>query len=66
MADAPACAVEARDEAAAAFAALLSQRVGVQMQVELVAPGATAPLTQVDSRQKPLRLIDERPKNAPA
>ncbi|NBU24566.1 MAG: phenylacetate--CoA ligase family protein [Gammaproteobacteria bacterium] len=53
-------------ELAAAFAALLSQRVGVQMQVELVAPGATAPLTQVDSRQKPLRLIDERPKNAPA
>jgi phenylacetate-CoA ligase len=45
-----------------AFETLLSQRVGVALQVELVAPGETAPLTQVDSRQKPLRLIDERPK----
>lgn len=51
-------------ELAAAFAGLLSQRIGVQMQVELAAPGATAPFTQVDSRQKPLRLIDERPKIA--
>jgi phenylacetate-CoA ligase len=51
-------------ELAAAFAGLLSQRIGVQMQVELAAPGATAPFTQVDSRQKPLRLIDERPKSA--
>jgi phenylacetate-CoA ligase len=45
------------------FAALLSRRIGVEMSVELVAPGATAALTQVESRQKPLRLIDERPKD---
>lgn len=40
--------------------ALLRQRLGVEMPVELVAPGATAPLTQIDSRQKPIRLIDAR------
>lgn len=43
------------------FATLLTRRVGVEMRVELVAPGATAPLTQIDSRQKPIRLVDERP-----
>jgi phenylacetate-CoA ligase len=47
----------------AEFAALLSRRVGVDISVELAAPGATASLTQVDSRQKPIRLIDERPKD---
>ena len=46
---------------ARAFGELLSRRVGVELQAELAAPGATAPLTQVDIRQKPLRLIDERP-----
>lgn len=44
-----------------AFATLLTRRVGVEMRVELVPPGATAPLTQIDSRQKPIRLVDERP-----
>ncbi len=47
-----------------AFSELLARRVGVQLKVELVAPGATAALTQVESRQKPVRLIDERPKSA--
>ena len=47
----------------AEFTALLSRRVGVDIGVELVAPGATATLTQVDSRQKPIRLLDERPKD---
>ena len=28
--------------------------------VELVAPGATAPLTGIEARQKPIRLIDRR------
>jgi phenylacetate-CoA ligase len=42
------------------FATLLRQRLGVELQVELVAPGATAELTQIDRRQKPIRLIDER------
>jgi len=42
------------------FAALLRQRLGVDMIVTLVAPGATAELTQIERRQKPIRLIDER------
>ena len=44
----------------AALAGLLRQGLGVEVQVELVGPGDTAPLTQIDVRQKPLRLIDER------
>ena len=47
-----------------AFAELLTRRVGVELKVELVGPGATAALTQIESRQKPIRLIDERPKPA--
>ncbi len=43
-----------------AFEALLKQKVGIDMAVELVAPGALAELTQVEVRQKPIRLIDER------
>lgn len=39
---------------------LLKQGLGVEVDVELVAPGETAPLTQIDVRQKPIRLIDER------
>ena len=38
----------------------LRQRLGVEMAVELVGPGETAALTQVEQRQKPIRLIDER------
>lgn len=49
-------------EIARAFASLLSRRVGVELDVELVTPGGTASLTQIESRQKPIRLIDERPK----
>lgn len=45
----------------AEFTTLLTRRVGVELRVELTPPGATAPLTQIDSRQKPIRLIDERP-----
>src|SRR5262249_25409438 len=39
---------------------LLRQKLGVEVEVELVAPGATAPLTGIDARQKPIRLIDRR------
>lgn len=49
-------------ELARAFAELLARRVGVELKVELVAPGGTASLTQLESRQKPIRLVDERPK----
>lgn len=52
-------------ELARRFSELLTQRVGVELPVELVAPGETAPLTQIDSRQKPIRLIDDRPKAGP-
>lgn len=41
---------------------MLRQGLGVEVAVELVAPGDTAPLTQIDVRQKPIRLIDERGK----
>jgi phenylacetate-CoA ligase len=43
-----------------ALAGLLRQGLGVEVTVELAAPGGTAALTQIDVRQKPLRLIDER------
>jgi len=40
--------------------ALLRQGLNVDVCVELCAPGGTASLTQIDVRQKPIRLIDER------
>jgi phenylacetate-CoA ligase len=40
--------------------ALLRDKLGVDVGVELAAPGATAALTQIESRQKPIRLLDER------
>jgi phenylacetate-CoA ligase len=43
-----------------AFAHLLKTRIGVEMIVELHRPGALASLTEVDQRQKPKRLSDER------
>ena len=39
---------------------VLRQRIGVSVLVELVPNGGTAALSQIDSRQKPIRLIDER------
>lgn len=42
------------------LANLLRLRLGVEVRVELTTPGATAALTQIDVRQKPIRLIDER------
>ena len=47
-------------EVTAAFAALLRQRLGVEMNVALCAPGSLAPLTGIEVRQKPVRLIDKR------
>lgn len=44
----------------AEMAALLRRGLGVDVTVKLCEPGATAPHTQIDSRQKPLRLSDER------
>jgi phenylacetate-CoA ligase len=42
------------------IAALLRQGLNVEVGVELCGPGETAGLTQIDVRQKPIRLIDER------
>ena len=44
----------------AALAALLRQGLGVEVSVTLCNPGGSAAATQIDSRQKPIRLIDER------
>ena len=38
----------------------LRRRLGVELLVELVAAGATATLTGIEWRQKPIRLIDDR------
>lgn len=40
--------------------AILKRKIGIEVQVDLVDKGATAPLTQIEVRQKPIRLIDER------
>ncbi|MBY0520874.1 MAG: phenylacetate--CoA ligase family protein [Sphingomonas sp.] len=45
---------------AAQLAALLRQGLGVEVSIALEPPGGTAALTQIDVRQKPIRLIDER------
>ncbi len=45
---------------AGALATSLSTRLGVGVEVDVVAPGATAPLTGVHERQKPVRLVDRR------
>jgi phenylacetate-CoA ligase len=44
----------------AELADILKRGLGIEVGIELVPPGATAPLTQIDVRQKPIRLIDER------
>jgi phenylacetate-CoA ligase len=43
-----------------AFEELLKQRFGVQMKVTLDNAGTLAPLTGIETRQKPIRLIDKR------
>lgn len=40
--------------------ARLRQTLGVEIGVELVGPGETAALTQIEARQKPIRLVDRR------
>jgi phenylacetate-CoA ligase len=53
--------IEARgEEDPAALRALLRGGLGVDVAVELVGPGETAALTQIEVRQKPLRLVDRR------
>ncbi len=45
---------------AKAFREILKRKIGIEVDVELAAKGATAALTQIDVRQKPIRLIDAR------
>jgi phenylacetate-CoA ligase len=40
---------------------LFRRRLGVDVLVDVVAPGALTPVTGIESRQKPIRLIDDRP-----
>jgi phenylacetate-CoA ligase len=47
-------------DAAVPYRELLRRKLGVEVQVELVAPGALAALTGIEARQKPIRLIDKR------
>ena len=43
-----------------ALEAVLKSRLGIGIGVECVEPGATAGVTEVDKRQKPIRLVDTR------
>jgi len=43
-----------------ALSETLKQGLGVEVEIVLVKPGGTATATEIDTRQKPLRLIDER------
>ena len=45
------------DRDVSAHEALLKQRLGVAISVSLSEPGALAELTQIEKRQKPIRLI---------
>lgn len=42
------------------YAALLKTKLGVEIGVDLARPGELAPLTGIETRQKPIRLVDER------
>ena len=53
--------IESRGAAdAGELSTLLRQRLGIEVAVTLCQPGGTAGQTQIDTRQKPIRLIDER------
>jgi len=47
-------------ELAAHMRRLLKTKLGIDVGVQLAGLGETAPLTEVERRQKPIRLIDER------
>ena len=51
---------EASDALRERLEVALMTRLGVEIAVSLEPPGSLAPLTQVESRQKPIRLLDER------
>ena len=45
---------------ASGVAELLRKGLGIEVETVLCAPGGTAAATEIDTRQKPIRLIDER------
>ncbi len=54
---------EVKDKSEATRVALqetLKRKIGIAPLIELSDPGTLSSLTQIDSRQKPIRLIDER------
>ena len=51
---------EAGEAETADVANTLREALGVRIHVELCAPGSTAMLTEIETRQKPRRLRDER------
>jgi phenylacetate-CoA ligase len=48
------------DDLRRAYEALLRARLGVEVRVAFERPGALAPFTQIETRQKAIRLIDRR------
>ena len=53
-------ATRQENELKEAMEATLRSRLGVGISVQLVKPGETADLSGIETRQKPVRLIDER------
>ncbi|WP_076421071.1 phenylacetate--CoA ligase family protein [Colwellia sp. UCD-KL20] len=49
-----------RADIQAQYAKILKRKIGIEVQVELLSEGELTHLTQVDVRQKPIRLIDDR------
>jgi phenylacetate-CoA ligase len=43
-----------------AYQETLKRKLGIEAHIELVGPGGTAALTQIEARQKPIRLLDGR------
>jgi phenylacetate-CoA ligase len=52
--------VEPSEALRQAYEALLRARLGVEVKVVLQSPGSLAELTGIETRQKPIRLIDRR------
>lgn len=53
--------VDADDPAAENLQAAIREQLAVSVGVQIVAPGSTAQITELGRRQKPIRLIDQRP-----
>jgi phenylacetate-CoA ligase len=54
------CTADTSATLVSAYRARLKQKLGVEVQVELVAIRSLSPLTGVEVRQKPVRLLDKR------